>query len=195
MLNNIWGFMIMLGILVASFTGNMGNVTTSAIESAKDAISVCVTMLGIVSMWTGLMKIAEDSGLITSLSSKMSPILNFLFPYVPKNSNARRYIATNIIANMLGIGWAATPAGLKAMEELQKLNKTKEAASKSMCMFLIINMSSLQIVSVNIIAYRSQYGSANASEVIGPGLLATLVSTIAAIIFGKIFEKLYYEKS
>lgn len=195
MLNNIWGFMILLGVLVAAFTGNMGLVTTYAIESAKDAVNVCITMLGIVSMWTGLMKIAEDSGLITSLSRKMSPLLNFLFPHVPAKSKARQYVATNIIANMLGIGWAATPAGLKAMKELQALDKTTDVASKSMCMFLIINMSSLQIVSVNIIAYRSQYGAENPSDVIGAGLIATLASTIIAIIFGKIFERFYVDKS
>jgi len=147
-------------------------------------------MLGIVAMWSGLMKIAEESGMIDSLAKKMSPFLIFLFPELPKDCVAKKYISTNIIANILGLGWAATPAGLKAMEELQKLNKNKSVASNSMCMFLIINLSSLQLITVNILAYRSEYGSANPSEIIAPGILATLISTIAAIAFAKIMERL-----
>jgi len=135
------------------------------------------------------MRIAERAGLVDMLSEKMSPFLRFLFPEIPPGHKAFKYISTNFIANVLGLGWAATPAGLKAMEQLQILNPRKDTASKSMCMFMIINMSSLQLVTMNIIAYRSQYHSANPSEIIGPGLAATLCSTIAAVTFGKILEK------
>ena len=189
MLNYIWGTMILVGIAVAAVNGRLQDVTNAAIESAKDAVMLCVTMLGVMSMWTGLMRIAERAGLVDMLSEKMSPFLRFLFPEIPPGHKAFKYISTNFIANVLGLGWAATPAGLKAMEQLQILNPRKDTASKSMCMFMIINMSSLQLVTMNIIAYRSQYHSANPSEIIGPGLAATLCSTIAAVTFGKILEK------
>ena len=189
MLNYIWGIMILVGIAVGALNGRLQDITNATIESAKDAVMLCVTMLGVMSMWTGLMRIAERGGLVDMLSEKMAPLLRFLFPDIPRGHKAFKHISTNFIANILGLGWAATPAGLKAMEELQTLNPHKDTASKSMCMFMIVNMSSLQLVTMNIIAYRSQYHSANPSEIIGPGLIATLFSTIAAVVLGKIFEK------
>lgn len=189
MLNYLWGSMILIGILFSVFSGNLSSITNAAINSSRETVNICLTMLGILAMWTGLISIAEKSGLINSLSKKMMPLLKFLFPRLSEKSKAMQYICTNIIANMLGLSWAATPAGLKAMEELQKINPQKDTASREMCMFMIINMSSLQIVSINIIAYRAQYNSANPSEIIGPGLFATFVSTIAAIIITKILEK------
>ncbi len=190
MLNYLWGTMILIGVMVAAFTGKMPDVTNAALNSSKDSVQLCITMLGIMCMWTGLMKIAEKAGLIDALSSRMMPLLKFLFPDIPKNHTAFKYIATNMIANMFGLGWAATPAGIMAMKEMQKLNKTKDVASKSMCMFMIVNMSSLQLVSVNIIAFRTQYESASPSEIIAPGLIATIVSTIVGVITVKICEKL-----
>ncbi len=188
MLNYLWVGMIFIGILTAAFTGRMEYVTNGAIDSAKEAVNTIIIMVGVLSMWTGLMKIAEKSGLIDYLSNKLKPFLKFLFPDVPPNHKAMKYIATNVIANVLGLGWAATPAGLMAMKELQKLNPEKDRASRAMCMFMVFNMSSLQLVSVNIIAYRSSFNSANPSEIIGPGLFATLVSTAAGIIVIKIIE-------
>ncbi len=190
MLNYLWGIMILIGVMVAAFTGKMPDVTNAALNSSKDSVQLCITMLGIMCMWTGLMKIAEKAGLIDTLSSKMMPLLKFLFPDIPKNHKAFKYIATNMIANMFGLGWAATPAGIMAMKEMQTLNKTKDVASKSMCMFMIVNMSSLQLVSVNIIAFRTQYESISPSEIIAPGLIATIVSTIVGVITVKICEKL-----
>ncbi len=189
MLDYIWGGMVLLGVVIAAFTGRMQDVSNAAINSAKDAITLAITMLGIISMWTGLMRIAEKSGLVQMLSKKMMPLLRFLYPEIPKNSKAFGPISTNMIANILGLGWAATPAGLEAMQELQKLNRDKTKASKSMAMFMIVNMSSLQLVTMNIIAYRSQYESANPSEIIGPGILATIVSTIVGVLFAKIAER------
>lgn len=193
MLNYLWGGMILIGIVVAAFTGRLGDVTNGAIDSAKEAVTTSITMLGILSMWTGVMKIAERSELIKNMSKRMIPFLKYLFPEVPPEHKAMEHIATNVIANILGLGWASTPAGLKAMEELQTLNRTKDTASRSMCMFMIFNMSSLQLVSVNLIAYRSQYNSANPSEIIGPGLFTTLISTIVAIVFTKLVERVYYK--
>ncbi len=180
---------MILGICTALFTGKMDLVTGAVIDGGRDAVSLGITMAGVVATWSGIMKIAERGGMIEALSEKLSPVLNFLFPEVPKNHKARQYIATNFAANFLGLGWAATPAGLLAMKELQKLNKDKKTASKSMCMFLIINMSSLQLVTVNILAFRAQYGSANPSEIIGGGIVATLVSTAAGIAAAKFFER------
>ena len=186
MLNYLWAFMIIIGIVVGAFTGNMTEVTNAAIDSSKEAVELAITLVGVIALWTGIMKIAETSGLIKSLTTKMKPILRFLFPDVPDNHPAKKYIATNMIANVLGLGWAATPPGLKAMKELQKLNPQKQVASKAMCTFLIINISSVQLLPINIIAYRSQYGSANPTEIIGPALLATIVSTLVGVIFAKI---------
>lgn len=187
MLNYLWGGMILIGIAYAIVTGNIQNVTTEAIQSAKDSVTLCITMLGVMSMWTGLMRIAEVSGLIGEMSEAMMPLLTKLFS-MPRNSRAYNYIATNMIANMFGLGFAATPAGIKAMEEMQLLNKNKDTATNDMCMFMIINMSSLQIVSMNIIAYRSEYGSINPQAIIGAGLAATVVSTIVGVTFAKICE-------
>ena len=181
--------MIIVGIIFAMFSHNLSGITNYAISSSKETVNICLTMMGILTMWTGMMKIAERSGLINDLTERMKPFLKFLFPKLPLKSKAIQYIATNIIANMFGLSWAATPAGLKAMEELQKINSEKSIASREMCMFMILNMSSLQIVSVNIIAYRAQYNSVNPSEIIGPGLLATLISTVVAIVAAKIFER------
>ena len=183
MLNYLWGGFILIGILTAAFTGNLHNVTTGVIEQSKEAVSTCIVMLGVLSMWTGFMNIAEKSGLLDKLTQKLMPILHLLFPKIPKESKALKHIGSNVAANLLGLGWASTPAGLYAMEELDKLNGHKESASDMMCDFMIFNMSSLQIISVNMIAYRSQYNSANPSEIIGAGLFATLISTLASVLF------------
>lgn len=188
MLNYIWGGMILIGVAVAAFTGKLPQVTNGAINAAKEAVTISVTMLGILSMWTGMMKIGEDAGLIKSLTKKLMPVLRWLFPRIPKGHKAMEYIASNFIANFLGLGWAATPPGIKAMEELQKLNIHKDTASREMCMFMVVNMSSLQLVSVSLLAYRAQYGSQNPSEIIGPGIFTTLISTLVSVLFVKFME-------
>lgn len=192
LLNYLWGSMILIGVLVATFNGTMPDITNAIIDSSKEAVTICITMFGVIAMWSGVMEIAEKSGLVKNLSQKMKPFLRYLFPEIPENHKSMDYIATNVIANILGLGWAATPAGINAMQSMQELNKDKFSASRSMCMFMVFNMSSLQIISVNIVAYRSQYNSINPSEIIGPGLLATLVSTIVGVLFVKIMERWYY---
>lgn len=183
MLNKIWGFLIVLGICVAALNGRIGNIGTAVIDSSREAVSLCITMLGIMSLWTGLMNIAKKAGIIDFLTRAMMPVLKFLFPGVPEGHRANEYIASNMISNMLGLGWAATPAGLKAMKELKELNNQSSTASTDMCTFLIVNISSLQLIPVNIIAYRTQYGSVSPTEIIGMGLAATTVSTLAGVIF------------
>lgn len=203
MLNYIWAFMILTGVVYAAFTGNMASVTDAALSSAGEAVSLCVTMAGVMALWMGLMKIAERSGLIAGLASGIQPFLSFMFPRLPKKHEAREYIATNFIANILGLGWACTPAGLKAMEALAELEKERgnpaylregkngaaRTASREMCTFLILNTSSLQLIPVNMIVYRTQYGSADPAAVIGPAILATLFSTVAAVVFCKIMDR------
>ncbi|MBO5486913.1 MAG: nucleoside recognition protein [Eubacterium sp.] len=190
MLNKLWGFMIVIGILFAAFNGRMGDVGTAALDSSKEAVTLCITMLGIMSMWTGLMNIAKKAGIIDALTRGLRPVLAFLFPGVPKNHKANEYMAANMISNVLGLGWAATPVGLKAMEQLKELNQGSHIASTDMCTFLIINISSLQLIPVNIIAYRSQYGSVTPTAIIGMGLVATIASTAAGVIFSVIARKI-----
>ena len=189
MLNKLWGFMIVTGIVIAVFTGKTGEVGTAALDSSKEAVTLCITMLGVMSLWTGLMNIAKKAGIIDALTRGLRPVLALLFPGVPKEHAANEYMAANIISNMLGLGWAATPAGLKAMEELKKLNQGSHIASADMCTFLIVNISSLQLIPVNIIAYRSQYGSVSPTSIIGMGLVATMASTAAGIVFATVARK------
>lgn len=195
MLNYIWAFMIAIGIVYGAFTGNMSQVSNGFLDSSKEAVTLCITMLGVLSFWSGVMEIGEKAGIIRQLTKAISPFVNFLFPKIPKQHPSRKYITTNIVANILGLGWAATPPGLQAMESLAELNEEQNGkekrhiASNEMCTFLVINISSLQIIPMNIIAYRSQYGSVNPTAIVAPAIIATLVSTVVAIIFCKIMSK------
>lgn len=199
MLNYIWAFMILLGVLYGACTGQLSEVTNGALDSAGEAISLCITMAGVMALWMGLMEIAREAGLIQKMTKGISPFLNLMFPRIPKGHPAREYIATNIITNVLGLGWACTPAGLKAMEELAKLEEERgnqdyltqgeRHASNEMCTFLIINISSLQLIPVNMIAYRSQYGSANPAVIIAPAIMATFLSTLSAVIYCKLRDR------
>ena len=201
MLNYLWAGMILVGIVYGAFNGKMPDITNAALDSAKEAVPLCITMIGVMSFWTGIMEIASRAGIIGMAARKMRPLIRFLFPRIPKEHRANEHITTNFIANFLGLGWAATPAGLKAMEELGKLEDDRRAgraagparkkgiASNEMCTFLIINISSLQLIPVNVIAYRSQYGSANPAGIVGAGIAATAVSTGAAIVFCKLMDR------
>lgn len=195
MLNYIWAFMILIGILYGAFTGNISEVSNGFLTSSKEAVTLCITMLGVLSFWSGIMEIGKRAGIIRQMTKLIMPFVNFLFPNIPKNHESREYITTNIIANILGLGWAATPPGLRAMESLSKLNEEKNGRKKvhissdEMCTFLVINISSLQIIPMNIIAYRSQYGSINPAAIVVPAIIATSASTMAAIIFCKLMTR------
>lgn len=188
MLNVIWGFFLIGGILTGAFLGRMDLVTNAVIDGGRNAVELAFTMAGVVAVWSGILKIAEKGGMIDALAEKMEPFLDFLFPEVPRGHAARRYISANFAANFLGLGWAATPAGLLAMEELAKINGKTGRASNAMCMFLVVNMSSLQLVTVNILAYRAEYGSAAPAEIMGAGIAATLGTTLVGILLAKILE-------
>ena len=188
-MNIIWGSMIIIGVLVSFLTGNISELTNAVIASGKDAVNIAFTMCGIVSRWCGMMKIAEKSGITGALTKRMYPVIGRLFPEIPKNHPALNHISTNIVANIFGLGWAATPAGISAMESLAELNGHKKTASKSMCMFMVINMSSVQLITINIIAYRTQYGSPAPADIIFPGIVATAISTIIGILAVKAAER------
>lgn len=187
--------MLLAGIVIAAFTGKIGDAGTAAIDSSKEAVTLCIAMLGVMSMWTGIMNVAKRAGLIDAMTKALRPALRFLFPDIPADHVVNEYIAANMIANMLGLGWAATPYGLKAMEQMKELNEGSHIASADMCTFLIINISSLQLIPVNIIAYRSQYGSVSPTSIIGMGLIATLVSTAVGIIFATLMRKVQRKSS
>ena len=189
MLNFLWAGMMLIGICYAALTGNVSDVTNAAIDSSKEAVTLCLTMLGVMSFFFLLMEIATKAGIIQTLSRVLRPAIRFMFPRLPSNHKANEHITTNVIANMLGLGWAATPAGLQAMEALGELQEergmSREIASDEMCTFLIINISSLQLIPINIIAYRSQYGSVNPTRIVGAVLIATIISTAVGCIYCK----------
>lgn len=186
-MNWLWAGMIVIGIIYGGITGNLSVVGDAALEYSKEAVTLGINMLGVMAFWMGLMEIATKAGIIEKLSKKIEPLFHWLFPKVPLGSKAQEYMTTNMIANFLGLGWAATPAGLKAMEELELLKETKDhEASDEMCSFLILNISSLQLIPINIIAYRSQYGSISPMAVLVPAMIATAISTLVGIIFIKI---------
>ena len=188
MLNILWVIMIAGGIFFAAFHGTMGQITESFISSSTEAVNLCIFMLGVIGVWNGMMEIAVKSGLMKKIAKTMYPFIHWLFPDIPPRHKANEYIAANMAANILGLGWAATPAGLKAMRELQKLEEGGGRASDMMCAFLVLNISSLQLVPINMIAYRSQYGSVNPAAVVLPAICATMIYTIAGIVFIKIIE-------
>lgn len=197
----LWDGMLIIGIVFGALNGNLQEVTEAVIASSKEAVTLCISMAGITAMWTGIMKIAENTGLVNLLSRGMKPILRFLFPDISPESQAGKYISLNFLSNILGLSWASTSSGLCAVRELQKLNEedckkrgvTKKRAphiaSTAMCTFMVINVSSLQLLPMNMIAYRAQYGSVNPAAIVGPGIVATAVSTGAAVVFCKIAGK------
>lgn len=242
MLNYLWAFMILVGIVYALLTGNISAVTDAALDSAGEGISLCITMAGVMALWTGLMEIGQEAGLVQSMTKGLMPFLKYLFPRIPKGHKSLEYIATNMVANILGLGWACTPAGLKAMEALAQLERERgnpeywrgdakqeadedkeslgfssgldrsgqknsnirdnggtgknrqkagvqrdkvqgRSASKEMCTFLIVNISSIQLIPINIIAYRSRYGSVNPAGIVAPAIAATIVSALSGVIY------------
>lgn len=184
MLNYIWAAMIVVGVIYGSICGKIENISNCIINAGTEAVSLAITMLGVVAMWSGVMNIATKSGIIDRMEKYLEPVIGYLFQGIPKGHKVRKYISINFIANIFGLGWAATPAGLKAMEEMSKLSNKK--MSNEMCTFLIINISSLQLIPINIIAYRSQFGSSNPAAVVGPSIVATFISTLVGVVFCRI---------
>ncbi|MBQ4058748.1 MAG: nucleoside recognition protein [Lachnospiraceae bacterium] len=199
MLNYLWAFMILIGIIVAAFEGNLDAVCEGLIASSKEAVELLFVMAGVVCMWNGMLYIANNSGLIDSLTKKMKPLLRIIFPNLPLEHKAASYICANFIANIMGLGWACTPTGIQAMKELKQLEiergNNPQIASNEMCTFLLLNISSLQLIPINMIAYRSQYGSVAPIAVVGPALLATCCTTILAFLICKIMCRVSNHKT
>ncbi len=186
MVNYIWAFLIVVGTVVGLISGNAEAVSEAAINGAKDAALLCVSLIGVYALWLGVLNIAREAGLVSALARRLRRIIRWLFPDVPDGSTASGYITLNIVANMLGMGNAATPFGLKAMKELQALNKDKHRATDSMCMLLVVNASSVQLLPLTVIALRSAAGSTAPGEIVLSALLATSVTTAVGITAAKI---------
>ena len=200
-MNLLWSSMLLLGIAYGAIQGRMPEVTDGVIRASREAVVLAVSLVGVTGFWAGLMEIAKKAGVIDGLVKRMGPVLRFLFPRVPEEHPAMRAAGMNMICNVFGLGAAATPPGLAAMERFEELEeerrKTKNpaavpegTANREMCTFLILNISSLQLIPVNIIAYRSQYGSVHPTAIVGPALAATAASTIAAVVFCKVMERM-----
>lgn len=191
MVNKIWFFFIVVGILVAGVRGEIGTVTTTLLDSAEKGVTVALGLVSILTFWLGIMKLIEKSGLLNILVRVMKPLAKFLFPEVPVNHPAMSSILMNMSANILGMGSAATPLGLKAMEQLQELNEKKDTASDAMCTFLAINTSSLTIIPTTVIALRMATGSVEPTRIVGTTIIATLCSSTVAICVDRFCRKFY----
>lgn len=189
MINYIWFFLVMISIVVASISGNVDIINEALMTDAQEAVTFSISLMGIMATWMGLIKIAEASGLIRAISRLITPLTSFLFPNVPKDHPAMNSIVMNMVTNMFGAGNSSTAIGLKAMEEMNTLNKDKTRATNDMCMFLVINMSSIQLIPITVLKLRSDLGSTNPTEIIGTTLVATFVSTFVGILATKILER------
>ncbi len=181
MLNVIWLLLLATGIVVAALNGNIEVVTEAALGAAKGAVEVCFDLVGVMALWLGIMKIAEKGGLVQSLARLLRPITVRLFPSVPSHHPAMGTIILNLSANMLGLGNAATPFGMKAMQELQELNQESDEASEAMCTFLALNTSCITLIPATIIAVRFSFSSANATEIVGACIFSTAISMVIAV--------------
>ena len=186
MINYIWGVFIILGITY-SIINKDPNLTNNLLTSGKNSIDMILTILPLMCLWLGITKIAQASSLLTLVSKKLSKVVRTIFPEIPKDHPAIGYISSNIVMNMLGLGNAATPFGIKAMEKLKELNQNKDVASRSMITFLVINTSSVTIIPTTVISLRLLHGSIDASEIIPVTILTTFISTFIALILDRIF--------
>ena len=181
MVNIIWGIFIIIGIIYGIFSGNIKTINDILLNSGKTSIQIIMEMIPVLVIWMGLMEIAEKSGLLNIISHKLSKVLRILFPSIPEDNKALGYIASNVAVNMAGLGSAATPFGLKAMEELQKINEKKDTASEAMITFLVLNTGGVTIIPTTIIALRSMHKSNNPNEIIVTCILATFISCFAGL--------------
>lgn len=195
MLNILWPAFILISFIYGILRGNVETINESIFASAKNAVELSITFFGTICLWNGIMKIAQETTLITKLTKLLKPIINFLFPDIKNNEKAKEEISMNMIANILGLGNAATPLGLKAMKTLQKENEKKERLSNSMAMFIVINTASLQLIPTTVIAIRASLKSQNPTQIIFPVWGATIAAAIAAITVTKIFIEIDKRKN
>lgn len=185
MINKIWAGFIIIGILYSLLTGNIEVINNEILDCTKTSLDLIMKIFPVMALWLGIMKIAETSGLLSKLSEKLSPVLGKLFPEIPKNHESLSLIASNIIANMAGLGNAATPFGLKAMQSLQEINEKKDTASRSMITFLVLNTSGVTIIPTTIISLRLLYGSLNPTEIVLPCIIATFFSSLFGLLLDR----------
>ncbi|MGI8315410.1 nucleoside recognition domain-containing protein [Halobacillus mangrovi] len=190
MVNLIWALLAVTGIVFAAFNGTMEEVNKAIFSTLDEAVMITLSLTGVLVFWLGLMKIAEAAGLLEGLAKLFRPIVKRIFPDIPDDDPALGYILSNMTANMFGLGNAATPMGLKAMKELKRLSGTEEA-SRSMITFLAINTSSLTLIPTTVIAIRMKYGSVDPTSIVGATIMATIISTIAALMIDRLF---YYKR-
>lgn len=193
MINYIWGFFIVLGVLFSIINGS-GSITNSMLSSGSKAIDMILGIVPLMCLWLGTMKIAEASGLLDIISYKLSKVVKILFPEIPEGDKAIGYISSNVVMNMLGLGNAATPFGLKAMSELKRLNNNSDVASRSMITFLIINTASVTIVPTTVISLRLANGSINPTEIVPVTIITTFLSTFLAILLDRLFYFIWRKK-
>lgn len=188
MVSLIWGALILIGIVFSFASGNLSLVNDEVLKSSAQALEMFLNMFPVIVLWMGLMQIASDSGLLSKIAYKFSFILKRLFPSIPEGHESLGLIASNIIVNMVGLGSAATPFGLKAMEKLQELNDKKDTATEAMITFLVLNTSGVTLIPTGIISLRAMYGSMNPSEIISTALIATLISTFAGLSMDRLIR-------
>lgn len=194
-LNYIWFVMLVTGFVVGIMNGRVDEITQAVVDSSKNAVEISIGLLGIMCLWTGLMEVAEKSGIVRSIAKTVRPVMEFLFPGIPKGHPASGAIVMNLVANFLGLGNAATPLGIKAMNELQKLNPDKDTATDEMSMFLVLNTSCIQFIPATIIALRASFGSKNPAEVIGTIWVASICAFITGIVAAKTLSYFFKGKS
>lgn len=187
MVNYIWAALALIGIVFAALNGTMDEVNKAIFSGAKEAVTICIGLISVLVFWLGMMKIAEQAGLLKKLTNLFRPVVAKLFPEVPKNHPAMGYILSNMIANIFGLGNAATPLGIKAMEELKRLNGGKNTASNSMITFLALNTSCITLIPTTVIAIRMNYHSASPTDIVGPTIIATIFSCIGGILIDRYF--------
>ena len=189
MISILWTFLIVIAVIYSLLSGNTSIINNSILTNANKAFDLIFSLLPTIVLWTGIMQIAEDAGILSKFANFLNPFLGKLFPSVPKNNKALGYISSNIAANMLGLGSAATPFGLKAMHELQKINEKKDTASTAMITFLVLNTAGVTIIPTTIIAIRLAYGSSNPTEIIAPAVIATSCSCLSAILIDYLIRR------
>ena len=189
MLNKIWPFFIIISFIYAIYSGNIFNINNAIFESTDQTVKLCLTMFGTLCLWNGIMKIAIKTSMIEKLTKFLKPIISFIFPEIKNDKKITKEISMNMVANILGLGNASTPLGLKAMDSMQKVNKNKLELSNSMAMFILINTASLQIIPTTVISIRSSLGSENPTKIIFAVWIATIAAFSTAIISGKLLIK------
>lgn len=189
MINVVWLFLLLTGLVVAAFTGRIEAVTNAIFIGCEDAVKVAMGLIAIMAFWLGLSKVADDAGMVRFIARLSSPLLKKLFPGIPQGHPAMTMIMMNLSANFMGLGNTATPLGMAAMKELQKLNPDKKAASNDMCTFLALNTACITIIPSTVIGLRSHIGSANPTEIIGPTFFATACGMLVAVILDRIFRR------